>query len=267
MADRRVRRGVLVGAVAAASFALLSPAVAVVGLAPRTPVVAGAADSYSFATTLPSYWTAVAVRPQAGVDYDLTLVDPATGGVLASSVWGGAATDVIAINSGYRPPGNYLANVTKYSGTGVYSVMFWELREVMGVPTSPTGGISTAIGLNFANPVRTMQVYMQAGQGFRVNHNTDTRVYLAGSTPGVPSTYVRNRSALENLHVIADNVPSPTGSVCRVFQVPATGWYSLILIWNTPWTPPPYNGGFAAFPQRYNPALGDTLTQCPAPGP
>lgn len=267
MARSRTTRTLIALAAFAALVAVPSIAAAVTALPPRTPVAAVAADSYSFTTTLPSYWTAVAVRPQAGVDYDLTLVDPATGGVLASSVWGGTATDVIAINSGYRPPGSYLANVAKYSGNGVYAVMFWELREVMGVPTSPTGGTSTAIGLSFANPVRTMQVYVLAGQGFRVYHSDDLRVYLAGSTAGVPSTYVRNRSALENAYVIADNVPSPAGGSCRVFQVPATGWYSMVLIWNTPWTPPPYNGGLAAFPQRYNPSMGDTLADCPAPGP
>jgi len=267
MMRSRTARTVAAGAAVAALVAIPAVAAAVVALPPRTPVVAGAADSYSFATTLPSYWTAVAVRPQSGVDYDLSLVDPATGGVLSSSIWGGSATDLIAINSGYRPPGSYLGNVSKYSGSGVHSVMFWENREVMGVPTSPTGGTSTAIGLNFAWPVRTMQVYMQAGEGFRVNHHTDMRVYLAGSTPGVPSTYIRNRTSLENAYVVADNVPSPTGSVCRVFQVPSTGWYSVILIWNTPWTTPPYNGGFAAFPQRYSPSLGDPLNACPAPGP
>jgi len=40
-----------------------------------------------------------------------------------------------------------------------------------------------------------------------------------------------------------------------------------MLIWATPWSLPPYNGGHAAFPQRYDPSQGDKLTDCPTPKP
>jgi hypothetical protein len=255
------RRLLAGGAVLTAVLALPTPAYAATTLAPTVPVVASAADRYPFTTTL-SYWSAVAVRPAAGADYDLDLLDQA---FLAGSYWGAGATDVIAINSNARPLGGYTANVTRYSGTGNYSVMFWQKREVMAVPTDPRGSTATALGLPFAWPVYSIQVYLQANQGLRVYRGADTRVFLAGSTAGQPSTYVRTRSQLENAYVVADNVPSPGGGVCRVFVAPAAGWYALILIWNTPLTPPPYNGGQAVFPQRYNPALGDTLTDCPAP--
>jgi hypothetical protein len=261
-----LRTLITAGTVLATVVAIAPSAHAATALTPTVPVVASAADTYTFATTLP-YWTAVAVRPAASADYDLDLVDQASGAVLATSHWGGAATDVVAINSnaGHRPLGGYAARVFRYSGAGDYSVMFWQKREVMSVPTDPVGGTATALGLTFASPVYTVQLYLQAGQGMRVYRGTNTRVYLAGSTPGQPATSLRNRSALENAYVVADNVPSPGGGVCRVFVAPSAGWYAVVLIWNTPLTPPPYNGGNAVFPQRYDPSKGDKLTDCPAP--
>lgn len=260
------RRSVpLLIAVIAVILGTVQPAYAAVVLTPNTATVTNTPGQYQFATYL-QYWSVIALRPVAGADYDLQLLD-AGSNPLASSVWGMGATDLVAINStsGYRPLGGYLTNVTKYSGSGDYAVMFWEKRQVMSVPTDPVGNTSTALALNYAWPVSATMVYLQANQGFRVHHDSSTRVYLAGSTPGVPSSGLRNRSSLENAYVVADNVPSPSGGVCRVFVAPTPGWYSVITIWNTPLTPPPYNGGVAVFPQRYDPTLGDTLSQCPQP--
>lgn len=267
MRTRRLLRTLVVtGAVVAAVVALPPVAHAATVLSPQAPLLSSATSAnYSVTTTLP-YWTAVAVRPAPGVDYDLRLYDGSTGALLSSSVWGGSATDVIAINSNFRPLGSYLANVYRYSGSGIYSVMFFQDRAVMPVPTDPVGSTATAIGINFDWTVSATQIYLRQNQGFRVHHGSDVGVFLAGSTPGVPSTYLRNRSALANAYVIADNVPSPGGGLCRTFLAPAEGWYSMILVWNTPWeAPPPYVGGHAVFPQRYDPALGDKLTDCPFP--
>ena len=187
--------------------------------------------------------------------------------MLSSSIWGGAATDVIAINSGIRPPGSYLGNVSKYSGSGVYSVMFWENREVMGVPTSPTGGTSTAIGLNFAGRCARCRCTCRPAQGFRVNHHTDMRgvpgrqharraehVY---PQPHVAGERVRRRGQ----RAVADRVglPGLPGAV--------TGWYSVILIWNTPWTAAALQRRVRGIPAALQPGLGDPLNACPAPGP
>ena len=242
------------------------PAQASTALPANTTVVTGTSDSYGFGTALP-YWSAVAVRPGAGTDFDLRLSDAGTGTLLASSLWGVGQTDVIAVNSnaGYRPLGSYLARVSQYSGTGSYAVSFFEKRLVMPVPTDPVGSTSTAWGINHSQTVTATQIYLQPGQGFRVYTGDSVRVFLAGSTPGAPATAVRTRSQLENAYVVADHVPAGNGAWCRVFVAPSAGWYSMILIWNSPWAPPPYNGGNAVFPQRYNPALGDTLTDCPVP--
>lgn len=243
-----------------------TPALANGTIAANTPVVTSTPGTYDFFTDL-SYWSVVAVRPAAGVDDDLQLLSP-SGTMLASSAYGSTNTDFIAINSNYpfQALGGYSAKVVQYSGSGQYALMFWERRQTIPLPTSPIGGISTALALNFAWPVSANQIWMEQGQGFRVNYNpSTTKVFLAGSTPGQPSTGLRTRSALENAYVAADNIPSSNGSVCRVFIAPSTGWYSIITVWTTAYTPPPYNGGAAVFPQRYNPAMGDTLTQCPSP--
>jgi hypothetical protein len=94
---------------------------------------------------------------------------------------------------------------------------------------------------------------------------SQVEVLLAGSTPGVPGTAVRTRSQLQGAYVIADHVPAVNGAFCRYFKVPTAGWYSVVLLWNSPLTPPPYDGGSAVFPQRYDPSLGDTTTTCPVP--
>ena len=243
-----------------------TPAYATTALAPNTFLLATAPETYTFSTTL-AYWSAIAVRPGPGLDQDLQLRD-SVGNILANSTWGTGATDVIVINStaGARPLGGYRATATKYSGSGTYSVMFREIRAVFPVPTNPIGNTDTALPIRFDAPVAAYMIYLAAGQGFRIHTGSATAVYLAGSTAGVPSTYVRTRSQLQNAYVVADNVPSADGyGYCRVFVAPTAGWYSAILVWTTPWAPPPFNGGHAVFPQRYNPALGDTLTQCPAP--
>jgi hypothetical protein len=261
---RHLLRTLVVGGTALAVLAAMPAAIAATALPPNTPVLTATPGTYSFSTTLP-YWSVVAVRPSPGADVDLRLFDPNVRGTLTGSYLGTNQTDVIAINSNARPLGNYLVEVSQFSGAGNHSLIFWEQREVMPVPTDPVGNTSTAWGINFVQAARSVQVYLAAGQGFRVYHGDDTRVFLAGSTPGAPSTALRNRSQLENAYVVADQIPAGNGAHCRVFVAPTAGWYSMILIWNSPWSPPPYNGGRAVFPQRYNPSLGDTLTQCPVP--
>jgi hypothetical protein len=266
----RAAAAVIVAVAALVSVPLVAfppSAAASTALPVNTPVITSAADTYTFGTTL-MYWSAVAVQPTAGADFDLRLLD-GSGSPVAGSYWGAGATDVIAINStgGARPLGPYQAQVTHYSGTGQYDVMFWEKRVVFVLPTDPVGSTATALGLHYGWPVAAYMIYLLPGQSFRVYSDSSVRVFLAGSTPGVPSTYLRTRSDLAYAYVIADNVPSPGGGYCRVFQATAAGWYSLILIWNVPLQPPPYDGGLAVFPQRYNPAQGDTLSDCPAPGP
>lgn len=256
------------GAAAASVLTWSAPAFAGTTLQPNTPVKLGAAGSFGVTTSLP-YWSAVALRPEAGTDYDLRVVDPATGLTLAGSGYAAGRTDIVAINStgGHRPLGNYLVRVSHYSGSGGYALEFVEQRVVIGVPTDPVGYQYQGVGLNFAHTATTAMIYLRGGQGFRVYQSDQVRAFLAGSTPRVPGTDVLGRSQLEHAFVVADHVPSPDpyGGYCRVFQVPTTGWYSLMLVWNSPWEPPPYDGGSAVVPQRYDPALGDTLSDCPKP--
>ncbi|HEY7223649.1 MAG TPA: hypothetical protein VH561_08685 [Micromonosporaceae bacterium] len=256
--------GVLAGAVMLL-VALPGTAGAVVSLSANTAVVTSTPDTYTFSTRL-QYWSVVAVQPSAGADFDLQVSDGA-GAPLVGSYWGSGVTDFVAVNStgGARPLGGYRAQVTHFSGTGVYDVMFWEKRVVFGVPTDPVGGVATALGLQYGWPAAAYMIYLRQGQGFRVNESDYTQVFLAGSTPGVPSTYVRSRSQLANAYVIADNVPAANGAHCRVFQATSAGWYSLIIVFTGGYEPPPYNGGLAVFPQRYDPSQGDTLTNCPVP--
>ncbi len=263
------RRAVTVAGALAGVVALLvalpGTAVAATQLPADTSVLTSMPDDYAFHTALP-YWSVVAVQPSAAADFDLVLYD-GSGNPLAGSYWGTGATDFVAINStgGARALGDYRAGVTHYSGTGQYNVMFWEKRVVFPVPTDPAGGAATALALHYGWPVSAYMIYLGQGQGFRVNLSSGTQVFLAGSTPGVPGTYVRTRSQLANAYVIADDIPSPTGAHCRVFRATTAGWYSLIVVFTDPYQTPPYNGGLAVFPQRYDPGLGDTLNDCPAP--
>jgi hypothetical protein len=263
---RRTLR-LVVAAVTACLLVIAMPgmASASTALLPVTPVVTATPDTFTFSTSL-QYWSVVAVQPTAGADFDLRLLD-GSGTLLTGSYAGAGVTDLVAINSTglARPLGAYQAQVTHFSGTGQYDVMFWEKRVVFDVPTDPIGGTATALGIHYGWPAAAFMIYLQQGQGFRVNLSSETQVFLAGSTPGVASTFLRTRSDLANAYVIADNVPAPNGAHCRVFQATYAGWYSLIVIFTGPLVPPPFNGGLAVFPQRYNPSLGDKLTDCPNP--
>lgn len=258
------RLGVVLVAAATALLTLLAipaPSWAATALPDNEPLVRSNPDVYTFNTNIP-YWSGIFVRPSANADYDLALSQNGT--MLAASAQAKGKTDFIVIDSNRRPYGPYSATVARYSGSGEYAVQYVQRRTVLSIPSTPNGGLSNVLALSYRQAGAMGDIYLTAGQTFRVEYSPSASVYLVGSTAGSPGTYIRTRANVEYAHVIAS--PSVEGRQCRVFQAPSSGWYGLVVIWATPWTTPPNpNGGVGAFLQRYNPALGDRPTDCPAP--
>src|SRR6266540_1137374 len=75
---------------------------------PVSPPSAGSAESYKFFTTT-NFWSVVAVRPPFDADTDLLLLDNAGAPIviLKSSNRPGSAVDFVAIDSNFRPFGDY----------------------------------------------------------------------------------------------------------------------------------------------------------------
>ncbi|BCJ47049.1 hypothetical protein GCM10010168_34310 [Actinoplanes ianthinogenes] len=97
----------------------LSDGVTLTRPTPETP------NNYRYETTY-AYWSVVALRPPANVDYDLALYDDAAlSQQLATSVLPGDTVDFVAVDSGKRPLGDYYPVVRRPSsstGTGDYRI-------------------------------------------------------------------------------------------------------------------------------------------------
>ena len=125
---------------------------------PKSMPQAYVAHNYSFATTR-SYWSAVAVRPADGSDSDLTLYnDSGLGTLLGSSGYGGSTTDFVAINSnsGARALQTYYPRVTRFAGTGGYTVL-----GVQGNTTFSQG--TTTISTSSSLPINIMDSSQTSG--------------------------------------------------------------------------------------------------------
>lgn len=91
-----------------------------------------------------SQWTAIAVRPEPGTDWDLAVYGSAgppptcASGILASSVLGGSATDIVVGDFNHNPFGEYRARVYQYSGSASGARVEWDdgvdLLQVNGYP-------------------------------------------------------------------------------------------------------------------------------------
>lgn len=172
------------------------------------------------ATTTRGYWSAVAVRPADGSDSDLSLYnDSGLGTLLGSSSYGGSTTDFVAVNSnsGARPLQTYYPRVTRFAGTGGYSVEF-----LQGSTTFSAG--TTTVTTTAADPISIRDSYQTSGVPvyYRAVPVNGQSVALSFLQPG--QTIIGRGSA------VSSAVGSAGQAVSLVATPSATGYGGLVLV-------------------------------------
>ena len=143
------------------------------------------------------YWSAVAIRPPSGSDYDLTVYDNSNvTGYLATSNYGGDTIDFVAQdnNSGRRafPDATYPL-VHKFAGSGRYQIEYANDVSVLSDSTS-------SISMGSSEVIEIRDTFQASGQPtyYRVvpsNGGQDPELLLMESTAGTPTTYVQGRGS------------------------------------------------------------------------
>ena len=123
------------------------------GLVSEIPVGISTTPSYFWVEQPENYWMAVAIRPQAGTDWDIGLYDTTAAspgcvsGLLAASAAAGSAVDfVVGDYNWFDPfafPHNEYVLATRFSGTGT-AVLEWDDADDGTLPNFPpyTGSLS-----------------------------------------------------------------------------------------------------------------------------
>lgn len=167
-------------------------------------------------------WSAFAVRPAAGEDWDVTLyqnsaADPTcVANPLASSTFGGSVVDFVIGDYAHNPAGTYYADVTRFSGASGALVRWRESPQVMTV-NGPT--LSRSWGAN--DLIETWNVSLVAGQQYTVNFSAaggiDAKVMLFRNPAA--GTYWAGRAGA----VL-------TSSVTTTYLAPSTGTYAVVVV-------------------------------------
>lgn len=225
-----------------------------------------ATTTWDFSTTS-RYWSIVGVYSDSDYDLDLS----ASGTRLASSTYGSARTDFIAINSndGARPLGSYRATVRRFSGTANFAVEQQQGRFVQNLPTPANDGVSgpgdpdiTIVGIDSGRVIRIVDIFMTAGEAFWLKDtDPDGFAFFLESDPSSPATWVRTRSSA----VSSANARVVDG--CTIYTAQFSGWHAIALVNNSNPNPTDPRTG-TGFPlHRYSSARP---TSCPIknfPGP
>ncbi len=183
--------------------------------------VAAPSGNFTFTQSV-FYWTAAAVRPQPGDDWDLrvysgTAADPAcVSGQLASSVASGSNIDFVIGDFNADPLGTYYAVANRYSGAADASVQWDDGPDAITVDSPGDANSMYAPDL-----VRVYDVFLIGGTSYAIDFFPETggsgRLALFRNTGG--GTYWAGRSASQL------EVSGPT-----TYTAPATGFYALVVI-------------------------------------
>lgn len=179
--------------------------------------------NYSYGTSS-IYWSAVAVRPPAGADYDLTLYDDVGQTVnIGGSAFGGSTIDFVTVDSNHRALGDYYPRAYMYSGTGNYQT---ELAQ--GSVQLNSGSQTVFMGTNDVILIRDSIQAAGVPTFFRVvpsNGTQDPELFLMQSDGANSATWVRSRGT-----AVASSSAGAAG-VAEGFSYtpPASDWYGLVL--------------------------------------
>jgi hypothetical protein len=181
-------------------------------------------QNFQYQTTS-SFWSAVAVRPGAGSDHDLSLYDDrALTTRLGASVLGGSAVDIIAVDTNLRPRGDYYPQVQLWNGTADY-----QIQLAQGTAVLLAG--DHVFSMNGSSIVYVMDVYLTAGVPVTLrvapsNTGQNPDMLLFGSDPADPNTYVRGRN-----QAVATSTAGGPGAAETITYTPfRTGWYGVVVV-------------------------------------
>jgi hypothetical protein len=179
--------------------------------------------NYSY-NTRSIYWSAVAVRPPAGSDYDLTLYDDRNQTTaLATSAFGGSTIDFVVVDSNLRALGDYYPRAYVFAGSGSYS-----LELAQGTQILNTGSQTFTMGSSEIVAVR--DTFLTAGVPVTIavtptNAGQDPELFLFGDDPAVPSSFVKARPAASAASTF--NGAGATESV--TFTPTRSGWFGVVV--------------------------------------
>jgi hypothetical protein len=178
---------------------------------------------YGYHTTSP-FWSALAIRPSAGSDYDLELYDnPHQGTLLGQSSLLSDVPDYVMVDSNRRPLGDYHAEVPAAGSSGRYQV---ELAQ--GVDALLDG--SQTVSMNAGDVITVRDTLLEAGVPtfFRVapsNAGQDPELLLHAQTAGTTSP-VQGRAWA----VAAGSGAGPGRPEALSHTSPAREWEGLVLV-------------------------------------
>lgn len=182
-------------------------------------------------TTTTQMWSVMAIRPPAGIDYDLKLFGTSdqVGAPLAQSTSGASSPDFVVVDShaGRRPLGTYYPQVYQYSGTGDYVLKY--------VQASFTAAIGQSVSTTMAagNPVAIWETFIAANASVKIELTqplgTNAELFLFCDTASA-STWVRGRATATatapqtgGLETLTWTAPSTQPGACAVVLVNKSG--------------------------------------------
>ena len=186
---------------------------------------------HKFATlTTNGYWSAVAIRPPAGSDYDLHVYDASNfTGLLASSTYGIGQVDFVAQdnNSGRRayPDWTYpLVHRFGSSAGGRYQIEYAnDVTTIGDAAYNISMGSSEIIEIRDSLEIAGVPTYYRAVPS---NSGQDPELYLMQSTAGSTSTYVQGRPSA----VASSSGNGPGAAESFAHTSPVTQFNGLVLI-------------------------------------
>jgi hypothetical protein len=174
-----------------------------------------------------NYWSAVAVRPDAGSDWDLYLHISAVaypdcvGGAVANSLYSGSAVDLVIGDFNHNPQGFYYARPYVYSGPGGATVE-WDDGSDQLIVNGPW--ITRPTGPN--DVIECWDVFLEQGRRYYfylVNRGNANLKMLFYQNPG--TTYWAGRSAAT---YVAEATPNSSVSVSWGSNV--SDWLGIVVL-------------------------------------
>ncbi len=175
-----------------------------------------------------NYWTAIAVRPDAGTDWDLGVYQTATTfpscvtNILASSTLGGSAVDVVVGDFNHNPSGSYYVKPYLFGGTGNARIEWDSGVDQLGVnapriqrPTGPT------------DVIECWDVFLEAGRNYdfevRILGDANMR-FMLFKNPAAATYWAGKNSAYYNV-----NLPANSATIGGLV-VDQSDWYGLVMV-------------------------------------
>ena len=183
----------------------------------------GSESFYSFSQAQ-IYWTAVAIRPPAGEDWDLGIYNGTAAypvcvsGQLANSTGGVGVTDFVVGDFNHDPLATYYPYAYRYSGVG-NALVQWDDGAEQVTPDGPTVTQDTGP----SDIIKVWDVSLASGTTyvFSLSHTgSGSLSLLLFSNPG-GGVYWAGRSAA---------VLQVSGTGCATYTAPATGFYGLAVV-------------------------------------